>query len=436
MLQKVKLEAPVEVTDTPLFDATGRRWNIHEERQRIFGPLESKKNVLVPEDAATAPAMEALLKEAAAGQFGRWIEEIAKPSAQSLVEDASNIFDGCIDAGGQNFRRELIALLAAKGEAVCRALFEEYYEDIGRLWFDEKQEGFLLDISGPLPSGTRFKWSVKTAKAKYEMFCIEAAPQRRTICLFGKERRLAFPWMCFLVLFKNGTLYNDHFGNRGRDIPHGAQAFWTFYRDKPLASESDDLYFTNLPHHMCAWPYNACLASSGFSLKLNERWSDKLFTWFWNSEFVDGHLMGLYKDAKQRIPEIANASLWEELSEKSPEKMLSLPWRKCPNTLGEFVQEIFTYVTTAESTKKERQDERAKAKNKILQQLREKLEEELHFLGAHLTIPPKTEEAARASFAKRINTASQVLHRGILKCCSAIAAEGARRYAGTAPKRT
>ncbi len=387
---KRSIVMPAELVEKPLFDADGNRWTIRLDTGPLISllpnlvPLSSKKLVAEKSPQSAEKSLGLLLKEHSDHAMRTWIEKDVLPKFGSLTEEVKPLLQECITIGERNFRKELVAKLGARGASVWKTILEEQFEEIAKSWKSEQESGESVIFSGALPPNTRFHWRIKKGESVYDVFCLEFPPQKRTVNIsFGHpiKYHLAFPWFCFLVCFENGQLL--HLNHDGYD---GFWGFWAFYRPESLKSESDALYFPNLPNINSNWPYHWCLGGSMPPLSLNDHlWHQKLLSWFWDSEF-GGVLTYFIVDAQKRIPEVNSMSKWQKLSKDCPERMLTLPWLKVNMNLKEFVAVLSEkfLVGGGRSKKKGGRDKAAKT---LVKKFQERLTEELHFLGSHFSLP-------------------------------------------------
>ena len=399
-----KIILPSELIGQPLFDPQGREWRIHEQESKRFRFLSQKTLVASESETSSGEALDAILRKVAKEVLHSWMEEDARPALGQLTEDIDPFLQKCIMEGERTFRREFITVLGTQGAGVWKKILTDQFEEIGRLFAKEQEgrEGVSYASSGLLPPGTRFTWQAKIPGVTYDMFCIESPPQRRTIRIFGEMRRLAFPWMCFLVLFRNGALYTPSKWEGHRN------GFWAFYRPCALKSKEDYITIPNMINIDGKWPYWWCLGTGLPSIVLeNPNWHIRLFDWFWDSVFGNTYLTAFWEDARQRISQVATVKKWEQLSDKNPEKMLTLPWWKVKQPLGGFAQSVLDHFSSGtqkkgEELEKQLMKERSSAQSLLITRFRERLEEEFHFLGARFTVSDELRETIHNAVVRQL----------------------------------
>ena len=418
-----KIDLPPELLAKSLFDGDGKRWIVREEERKTLGIL-STTVFTVDQLGSVESGLNRLLQDHFNRALKSWLEEDVNPALASFSEEATPLFKECMAVGERTFRKTLITKLGVQGEKIWDKILTEQFGEIGKAWEDEKKKGSInFSSSGILPPGTRFHWQAKNPNFIYDMFCIEASPQRRTVNIFGERRRLFFPWMCFLVCFRNGQF----------------QGFWSFYMPKSLASHKDELYFPNLPNIWKQWPHSWCLGRSQPAISMQDpNWHDTLFNWFWNSEFVERNenelVLQFWRNAKKRIPEVRNLDAWEELSEKDPQKMLKLPWLKLDHNLGDFVAKVIEWRIKENNETSQSISDRRSAVADLKKRLRERLEEELHFLGAHFSMPVDLERVTRDLLSKKLGGSFQDLSKSAEANCQSIAGSTATDFMGQCKK--
>ena len=123
-------------------------------------------------------------------------------------------------------------------------------------------------------------------------------------------------------------------------------------------------------------------------------------------------------------------NLWEQLSKTKPEKILSLPWQPFRENIQEFATKVLENLVRSDNGPKN--DAGAEDYQKIVSGLKrrfqEKLEEELHFLGAHFAIPVDFKKRAEQSLLQTLENLSSRLEEGMRNRCSGIAAKVSADY--------
>lgn len=386
-----KIEAPTDIAERLFLDSNGELWKIGQRVRSYLGLLQQKVLTFQRAGLTLDESFRSAFSQILGATLAEWLKDAAPKELSSFIARIGKMSDECIAEGEKNFRRDLIKKLGEQGENFWTALFGESLDDLKKYLALSEGSSQVITCFGMVPVGTRCHWTMKNAAADYEMFCIEAAPQKRTIKIFGATKTLAFPWMYFLVCFKNGSLFKFTTGQNGHVAP---QAFWAFYRPTRLQSANDEIFFPNLPNIDGAWPNNMCLGHNSFPniILKDESWADTLMQWFWDSDF-EGSLSAFYAEAK-RIPEVSSLDAWADLSKTAPEKMLKLPWRKLDKSLNTLALEVLDWFgKTFDKTQASDDQKIEQAKFQLAKALRGSLEEKLFFLGAHFSVPADSQEA-------------------------------------------
>lgn len=413
MGKKVDMEQPIELqkfVDVPLFDMNGRAWRISTRSRR---QLFSKKKIFVLEELkfSSEELLSTIFQKLFHQAFGKWIAEDVKPFLGNLVKEADPLIQQCLKEGGANFRKEFITKLGVQGEAIWKNLLDEQLQEIEKLSNGGKKEDnskFITSIM--LPPQVRLYRSIVNNNSLYEFFLFECPPQKRMI-YYGRDDpiriKLSFPWILFLVGFVNkelGYIPWTHLGD-GQTYA-GSRAFWVFYRSLPLENENDTVVLSNLPNGSRNPPYSWCLGLDVPHISLEDPlWHQKIFNWFWDSKFNSGWN---YPNSRQVI----FFDEWKKMSKDQPDKVIELPWQKIPGSIGSFIDEMAEEFERQEGqeniSKKKRLAEKqlAEKKKQLSQKFRERLEEELFFLGGHLSIPVETKKKALEFLQEKLEKGS------------------------------
>lgn len=181
-----------------------------------------------------------------------------------------------------------------------------------------------------LPSGTRYyQKSCNARTLSHEIIVVEESPRVRTILTRKGTFTLAFPYIIFIFDICDGWLGD----NDGYNC--------IFYRNGPLASLSDSLFFTNLTHVH----YNSgkiCLHKDFGPPDSLKKQVEGAIEHFWNTDFDDLD----YKNSRDTFFDISKSAFtnvakkdnrlhsleaWQNASRKNPGFILKVPW--CKNNL-------------------------------------------------------------------------------------------------------
>ena len=152
-----------------------------------------------------------------------------------------------------------------------------------------------------------------------------------------EERRLSFPWVVLVVVFRGGEISGVH------------QAF---YRTAPIGSLDDELYFTNLLNVARGYDQESwvCLMNLGRRLgRLGwEQRIDAVTQHFWQAAFnrsSEIHEGNSFVNSMARVDRrLANADAWEAATQASPYFALEVRWQRAPHNLGETVARMLDLV--------------------------------------------------------------------------------------------
>jgi hypothetical protein len=194
----------------------------------------------------------------------------------------------------------------------------------GKLWGTVK--GFCGLVSQNTVTGLRdeplpdnVKWVIEVSNKT--MYVLEFPPELRNVLWeddygYSRQRTIATPYVVMAVLF----------------YEPGHMCAAIYYRNKPIKSLDDKLYYTNL--------YNT---SSGAvcldGLKPQYDWShtqalSELVTHFWGGEFNQEITTNFFEAREYSNDErISTIERWEEESKRNPKFVLDVKWPKAHETL-------------------------------------------------------------------------------------------------------
>ncbi|MBI5420806.1 MAG: hypothetical protein HZA35_00625 [Parcubacteria group bacterium] len=288
-----------------------------------------------------------------------------------------------IKTGEREFRKDFLRTLAEQQSTLWKDILAQQSEEVAQLITQELQSRknavtSTSEFSGPVPAGTRFKWKVQNGNKLCEVFCIENPPQTRTIHIFGEKRNLAFPWIYFLILSRNGVM----------------KMSWVFYSNKSLRNEKDTLAFPNLPNIHGSDPYEMCLGSECPTIcTTHNNWYQTFHDWFWHSKFINDNnaWMTHYTNATNTIYKVRDCEAWEQLSLTDPTQVIQLGWLPLHMSLQQFVETMVPrYGELGTIENKDKQEVLKKLKKldeSLITKFKEILEEKMLFLGTHLAVP-------------------------------------------------
>ena len=164
----------------------------------------------------------------------------------------------------------------------------------------------------------RFKWTLED----FEVFLIELPPQVRTVRIAGVRDRVAFPWIYCFIGFRRHRFYS----------------FTAFYGKDRILSYESPMYFTNVPHGESTWPYGWCLGITDFAPSDKALWVDEVVGAFWerNWRYHTYDDMAKIFCSEAGLSRIHNMDGGLELTRERPQNILTLPWPKAPDAVGEF----------------------------------------------------------------------------------------------------
>jgi hypothetical protein len=193
----------------------------------------------------------------------------------------------------------------------------------------ERGAGHVAGVVVEMPPGPRLvKWITDESAEDY-------GPGARY-----DTRELSFPWVVLVLVFAGGELT-------------GLQQ--AFFRNAPLASIDDELFFTCLLNCADAPEYSAqvswvCLANLTRRLG-SMSWADRLKTitdHFWHaafnrsSEIHEGN--SHWGTAGAIDPRLASAAAWEAATREDPYFALRIPWRRASQPLGATLAGMLDHV--------------------------------------------------------------------------------------------
>ncbi|MBI5420809.1 MAG: hypothetical protein HZA35_00640 [Parcubacteria group bacterium] len=336
------IQFPISLRNTSLFDANGNVYHIEEKREKILKLLPTSTLTLT-KHSTTKLFVTTQVQRVVDNAMHLWREQHALPTLSTVAPQAESYLHECAQDAKRSCTKNLLETLGTEGMHCFEEIVKELLVDMET--FIAKKMAYTKEIEEQspqlLPPGTRFHWHLTSRDTHYQIFCIENPPQQRTIHILEETRRLALPWIYFIVVFHDVGLFS----------------LYAFYRNTPLTSLDDTLYFPNLPN-ISPVGFECCLGPGRpyISLK-NKHWSEALFTYFWGSSFRnDGSsYIDFYRETEKRIPELKDLDTWENISNENPLFVLGLPWKEM-STLRTFIErlstdfEITTKIAAAKAT--------------------------------------------------------------------------------------
>ncbi len=408
-----KSSLPVDMLGKVLFDVEGKCFIIAPKSYKAWG-LFTRKKLEGSELAVDIGAnLNKAFQDAARAAVQQWLEQDVRKALDATVSLAQPFLDRCIVEGEKQFRKDFVEKLGFQGEKVWRNILTDQFEKIGEIYQHATKKKTALISSGIIPPGVRLSWQLVTENATFDLFCIEMPPETRNVHILGEYRRLAFPWMILMVVFRNGHLLD----------------LSAFYTARELDSYTVELCMPNLPNVFNEWPYRVCLGSDLPVIKMSDsHWTKTINDLFWGREFIyhGANSMRLYEDARSRIPEVASLDAWENTSRTSPEKMIELPWLKLGKTIGEHSQALLEAHAKSNSVpKKEKDYDFSEKQRDLIARFGEKLRDELHFLGAHFVVPPNVKSMAADFASKQFESTAQSLEESLIARSPGVASRAA-----------
>ncbi len=418
---------PPELVGRVLLDSHGRMYRVIERKKPIFFGLFTRTNTeIVFENECPERSLEKNVKQAANTLFRRWATKTVRPALLKTPLAAARLIEECLQAGQRNFRKEFVSIIGTQGEKLFTEIAEKKLQSVGELWARSAQQKSTLHKGGPYPKGVRFAWELKTPEHELITYCIENAPQRHTIDfqeeygVASRFRRFAFPWVYFIVFFRDGLF----------------KRLAVFYRGEQLQETDGNLCFTNLPSHYASKDrYYAVCDERMPSIKLSDlKWESKLFEWYWASKFYNhgNTSIALWKMNAESIPEVSSADRWQELSNKEDftEAICRLPWVPCGHTLESYVTWVMKDICPSESGCEALKGGKAKTMAAGIAShaahFRELLEEKIVFLGTHFSVPHEYFEAARDFVENGLQNTCGRIEQTLNRQCRRIAKEVSR----------
>ncbi|MBI5153503.1 MAG: hypothetical protein HZA36_03545 [Parcubacteria group bacterium] len=310
----LSVQFPVSLQNAPLFDTDGNVWCVTKDREKIF-KLFPKTTITLTKHSTTKPFIDSQVETAVTEMMHLWREQYALPTLSKITPRAYSYLEECTKEAKRSCMKKLLEVLDVNGAQCFEEIVKDVLQEMEKLVTKKIALAQEIVKQSPqlLPCGTRFHWQLKSEQSDYQIFCIENAPQQRTLHIMEETRRLALPWIYFIVIFRDGYLEN----------------LYVFYRDASLTNLDDMLYLPNLPN-IQSQHLTCCLGNNPFVSLKNDNWSETLFTYFWGSSFFETRdsFIEFYEDAKKRIPELKDLETWEKMSIQNPLFVLKLPWKK------------------------------------------------------------------------------------------------------------
>ncbi|TSC82260.1 MAG: hypothetical protein G01um101419_614 [Parcubacteria group bacterium Gr01-1014_19] len=420
-----------------LIDGDGKIWNLKTKKRNHWWGEKKHLEIVTDPDSLDVFLARSLDKEADEA-LKQWVADADK-TLEDFSVNTESLLQTFLGEAFKKFRKEFVEKVSAGGAGAFREALEKRFEEIGKVWAEkylESQEivkAAAMRCSGPFLAGTRFLWEAQTTNHRYQMFCIEFAPQRRVINIWKESRYLAFPWQVFLVLFRDGKLYCLR---KGGGAHHG---FWMFYRSLPLKTAEDNLCWSNLPHIWKDWPHNFCLGYDDMPIVqlTDPDCFTKLFEWFWGSEFIGHNLTHFYEQTRKQNKDLESTESWERITKSNPEKMLEMNWIPCEYDLQSFARRAME--TIIKDDKEQRLSDTSNqdwsgVKKKQVDQVREELEEQIFFLSDHFTVPVGDQKKIRAAVDESFADAKIKTAASLKDSCENLAKSASKSYLGDLAK--
>lgn len=428
-----KVDTDPEFLKSAFIDERGQVWKVMPRERDYLGGLYTSKRLEFTKITPVSDVVTRIVKELLKKLVQEWYQGNVEPSVHELTKASSPLIEHCLNLGKREFKKGLINAVGSQGESMLREIIDSKFEEIGQAYQKSERKKFKLVTTGPLPKGTRFHWQVDGNKHAYDMYCIESPPQRRSIKVDDETYLLSFPWICFLVCFVDGDLYEGE-KYAQNDGAHGHCGLSVFYRPNELQSSSDSLCFSNLLEVSDSFPFHTCLGGSRPPITLsNPHWSNVLFDWFWGSGFYrndpNNYWWGnqLWRKTASSIDAVSSFKKWAELSQSKDSLSVinGLPWLDSGYKLGQVARDILTYVSNKyEGDSANRQDEETNKRLKlIIEQFREQLEEKIVFWGTHFSIPWEASKKADEFISPRLTKLIEESLVALSQKCQALGKE-------------
>jgi len=339
------VQLPASLRNTPLFDAEGNVWRIDEERKKKFD-LFPRTTLTLTRHSGTKPFIDSQVRDSIQKTMRLWIEKYALPELTRMAPLMNAYLEECAQEAKRLCTRKFLNALSTEGAQCLAEIMKNVLSDMERLVTKKISLSEELEQQSPdiLPYGTRFHWNLKSENITYQIFCIETPPQQRTISIMDELKRLAFPWMYFITIFRDKSFLR----------------LYVFYRNATLTSLDDMLCLPNLPN-MHTRTLKCCLGGGCPHLLIRDKkWPETLFTYFWGSSFYERSptYLEFYEDAAKKIPELKDLDTWETMSTENPFFVLRLPWKEI-FTLRTFINKRlleFGITTQIATTQQENHD--------------------------------------------------------------------------------
>lgn len=276
------------------------------------------------------------------------------------------------------FRRELLEKLKASGGEIFT---KQVHQHLASLLINVKEEyrrikdnGIVSVTSGSLalPIGTRFFIQEKNIA----IYVVEQSPQMRTVKFNwnkrngeGREYRLAFPFIVFIVTVVNNKFYSLHL----------------FFRNQPLRNCTDDLFCPSLPN--LDRDFKVCFpvptASNGNPVKVVEETIQN----FWGSEF-NKDLDAFFAAAQSSFSQISSLEKWERESRNNSHFVLALNWQSAKLSVIDATGKIVTNTRGGAQTNQGAVNISALKSyvEKLGERISQEIQEACFFLVPHLSI--------------------------------------------------
>ena len=221
---------PADLVGKRVVSEDGALMNVQRRLRLRFGVYPTSVIELVPSGKTIEETLTAIVTGALRKTVEEWVAHDTRELTAETSAHLAPIVDRCIREGSKNFRKDLIAKMGNRGKEFWRAILAEQFNEIGNTYAkfreldDKPNVPTKIAMTPMLPPHCRMHWHLKSGRTRWDLFCFELPPGPRSIKIFGGFYRLAFPWMCILVAFKNGVFYSfkQNGGNRS--------AFLIFYR--------------------------------------------------------------------------------------------------------------------------------------------------------------------------------------------------------------
>lgn len=187
-----------EILNKSLFALNGKEYRVVKRRIPKFGGLIYKDSYCLEIQGANtaifAKAKQVFVKWAQS-TIKSWVNSDAITEVKKTADGLETLFEQKANLVHKQYQNEFIRKLAIGGRSAFRDLFTEYIKEVTKAYkiiVPEKSGPETLS-TGFMPNGIKYVETKSGPGGRYDLFCFEEPPHRRTITIFGQKRRLAFP---------------------------------------------------------------------------------------------------------------------------------------------------------------------------------------------------------------------------------------------------